>query len=451
MFNTKPRFSCWAWAGVIAAFLLEGRSNAQMPPTKVVVAETRVIETEMPVTLVGTLAPVRRSQIGSEVAGLVADMPARQGDRLERGQLICRLNADVLELRLAEARARLAALKDIHGELLAGTREEDLRRLEAMSKEAEARVTRWKFEQERVEKLYTGSEAGSMREVYDARAEYEMAAQRHLAARAEFEMAQRGPRAETIARAANEVAEQQAVVDRLAREVEKTTIEAPFAGHVVSRVVEVGEWVNAGGRVIDLADLGSVLVRVDAPESALPFIQVGDEAAIRVEALGETITGRVKHIIPQGNEQARTFPVEIEAPNADGRLAAGMFARVTLAGGPKRESVAVPKDAVVQRDGVDYVTLIVPGREGGVMGMPTPVTTGLGVEEWITITSGNIAPGAQVASRGNERIAFPMPVIPVDAFGTPTPAPPPPGRPPEGQPGDAKGAESRTGERKEGR
>lgn len=403
------------------AMLLVGPAVAQMPPTKVVVVEARVVETGSPITLVGTVAPVRRSQVASEVAGVIVDMPVWQGDRLKQGQVICRLNVDLTELRLAEAEARLAALKEIHRELLAGTREEELRRLEALAREAEARVTRWKFEKERVEKLYAGSDAGSVREVYDARAEYEMAVQRYHAAKAEYEMAQRGPRAEVIAKAANEIAEQQAVVDRIRREADKATIKAPFDGSVVSRVVEVGEWVSAGGKVIELVDLDPVLVRVNAPESMLPYIQVGDEASIRVEALGETLSGRVRHVIPQGSEQARTFPVEVEVSNPDGKLAAGMFARVTVAGGAKRKFVAVPKDAVVQRNGVDYVTLIVPGRGGEMMGMPTPVTTGLSVEEWITITSGNLAPGTQVATRGNERIAFPMPVIPVDAYGTPLP------------------------------
>ncbi len=392
---------------------------AQMPVLKVVAAEAEVREAPITVNLVGTLQPARRSRVGSEVGGLIVEMPVRQGDAVTAGQPLCKLNPDIVSLRLKEGAARLEALKAVHQELLAGTREEELRRLKALLMEAEARVLRWKFEKDRVEKLYSGSEAGSVREVYDAAAEHDMALQRQHAATAAHDEAVKGPRVETIARAAQEVAEQQAVVDRLQRELDKMTIKAPFAGRIVDRRVEVGEWLGEGGQVVELVDIQSVLVRVDVPETAVGQVRVGDPSTVFVDALQRSFDGKVRHVIPQVNEQARTFPVEIEVPNGDAALAAGMFARVTLTCGAPRQVVCVPKDAVLMRDGVNYVAMVAPGEQGAMMGIPLAVTTGASVEDRIAITSDNLPAGTKVIVRGNERVFMPMPVEVVDANGTP--------------------------------
>lgn len=392
---------------------------AQMPVLKVVAAEVELREAPITVNLVGTLQPARRSRVGSEVGGLIVEMPVRQGDAVAAGQPLCKLNPDIVSLRLKEGAARLEALRAVHQELLAGTREEELRRLKALLMEAEARVLRWKFEKDRMEKLYSGSEAGSVREVYDAAAEHDMALQRRAAAAAAQDEAVKGPRVETIARAAQEVAEQQAVVDRLQRELDKMTIKAPFAGRIVDRRVEVGEWLSEGGQVVELVDIESVLVRVDVPETAVGQVRVGDPSTVFVDALQRGFDGKVRHVIPQVNEQARTFPVEIEVPNGDATLAAGMFARVTLTCGAPMQVVCVPKDAVLMRDGVNYVAMVAPGEPGAVMGIPLAVTTGASVEDRIAITSDNLPAGTRVIVRGNERVFMPMPVEVVDAHGTP--------------------------------
>ena len=118
-----------------------------------------------------------------------------------------------------------------------------------------------------------------------------------------------GPRIQTIARAAFEVAAQQAVVDRIASDLAKATIRAPFGGHVVDRTVEVGEWLAAGGaQVVELVELTRVLVRVDAPESAMPYLMVGGQARVKLDALGRSVVGEIRHVIPQADPRARTFP-----------------------------------------------------------------------------------------------------------------------------------------------
>jgi len=399
--------------------LATGVAQAQMPAARVVVTEAKMMEAPDTQTLVGTVTASRISDVASEVAGIVEAMPIRQGDRVEAGGLICRLNGEALSFRLAEARADLESKRSQHEELLAGTRKEELTRLKAVRDEAVAEFDRWQFEMERVSRLFEGRDANE-KEFKDTRSSYLAAERRKIAATASYDEAVAGPRKETIAQAAYDVAAQQAVVDRIASDVRKTEIVAPFTGYVVQRRTEVGEWVQAGGNVVQLADLSIALVRTDAPEAILPFLRVGAGARVWIDSLGRSFPGTIKHVIPAADLSARTFPVEVAVDNSEGMLAGGQFARVTLPAGSKGQVIAVPKDAIAEKDDVTYAGVVVPGRDGSDMGMLMPVTRGADVGEWVAITSGNIAPGQRVIIRGNERLLpFPTPVIIVTEDGTP--------------------------------
>ena len=137
-----PYYLCAVSLGLTAAL---PASFAQGPPaTKVVLGKAEAVDAPVTITLVGSLTPVRQSRIGSEVEGLIDDMPVRQGDMVKAGAVICQLDADTLKHQLDEAEARLGALAAALDELKAGTRKEDLRRLRAQLEEAEAEAEAWR-------------------------------------------------------------------------------------------------------------------------------------------------------------------------------------------------------------------------------------------------------------------------------------------------------------------
>jgi len=241
--------------------------SAQMPTFKVRVGTARTVEAPDTTTLVGTAYAARLSRVASAIAGIVDEMPVRQGDRVETGDVLCRLNADTLRWQLVEAKSKRDALRARYDELRAGTRKEDIEALRAALDEARADFDRWRFEVERVERLYSGSDSNA-KELNDARAEYAIAEQRVAAAKAEYEKGVAGPRPFEVDKAKHDVSAQDALVKRLERDIEKSVIHAPFSGSIVDRFVELGEWVGAGDQVVEVAELTTMLVRVDAPESA---------------------------------------------------------------------------------------------------------------------------------------------------------------------------------------
>jgi membrane fusion protein (multidrug efflux system) len=229
-----------------------------------------------------------------------------------------------------------------------------------------------------------------------------------IAAKAQYErsrqslrVAELGSRQEDIAAAEAEVQRLQAKSQRLRDDIQKTTIRAPVSGVITQRHTEVGQWLERGGKVADIAVLNPVLVRVPVHERDISRLRVGDTAAVILDALPEkTFTGRVKHIIPQADLASRTFPVKIEVANTpDLALKAGMFARVALRPGASQVGLFVPKDAVVRRPTGQVVFVVQDGKARQVT-----IKTGRILDSSIEVLTGEIKAGDTVVVTGNETL-----------------------------------------------
>ncbi len=357
-------------------FLMLLQPALAQPVNKVLLAEAQPKELPATTQLVGSVRPNRTSVIGAEVEGSVRALPVRQGDYLKKGELICQLKDDTFRLELKAANNKLESLRAAVGIV-------------------KADLQRWTLEKQRVAQLSEADKANS-KEMYDTLAEFLIAQNR-------------------VREAEQEVAEQEALVDLKKIQLHLTMILAPFDGYITRLHTEVGQWLQQGGEVVEMIDLETVLVRVDAPESAILFIQTGEEARVKLDALNDVFTGHVKYIIPQAHEQARTFPVDIEIANPDHKLRSGLFARCTIRSGPVERAIAVPKDAVVHRKGTSRIWMVQDADPQGPMAIPISVTLGAEVSDedgdWVAITSGNVFAGMRVVIRGNEQLMpFPAPV-----------------------------------------
>ncbi len=189
-------------------------------------------------------------------------------------------------------------------------------------------------------------------------------------------------------------------------------IRSPFAGTVIERVATEGAYVQTGATLYRVADLGTLWVQLEAYESDLPRLAVGQAVALTVEALpGETFEGRVAFIEPTVDARKRTARVRVEVGNADGRLRPGLFAEATVAAvadgtaplvvpatAPlftgRRSVVYVETDTA---DGTAYAPRTV--RLGPRLGEVYPVVSGLSAGERV-VTRGAFAIDADLQIRG---------------------------------------------------
>jgi cobalt-zinc-cadmium efflux system membrane fusion protein len=137
---------------------------------------------------------------------------------------------------------------------------------------------------------------------------------------------------------------------------QKLTLKAPISGKILEMSVTAGEFRNdTNAPVMTIADLSTVWVSSDVPESDIRLVQVGERLEIELAAYpGETFNGRVTRIADTVDPQTRTIKVRAEMDNRRGRFRPEMFGRIRHVEALEARPV-VPPGAVIQGDGQNVV------------------------------------------------------------------------------------------------
>lgn len=364
------RFRCSA-VPLCMVLLTALPANAQWGPTRVEVATVVEKKLSPTIRLVGSVMPQRRTTVAAEVLGFVVDMPVEHGDRVAKGDILCRLRDTQHRFSRDEAAARLAEA-------------------EAALEAARAELTKATFEDERMQRLST-ADRSTEKERVDAAANL-------VGARAR------------VAQMQASIASFQASLDRLEDALERTVVRAPFEGVLVSKLTEVGSWLTQGGGVVEMIDLSVARVRLNVPESCIAFNEVGAEVLVSIEALHRDFSGRIARVVPDADPQARTFPVDVDIPNADGLIRSGMFARGSVPSGPAGNQLVVPKDAVVTRGPAVYLFVVHVSPDGAFSDM-RPVRVLSEVLDHVAVDVEGLKAGDKIVTRGNEGMRGGGPVI----------------------------------------
>ncbi len=144
-------------------------------------------------------------------------------------------------------------------------------------------------------------------------------------------------------------------------------LHAPFSGIVVKKNVFQGGYVKPGESMYQLADLSKIWVYADIYEYEMPWIRLGQQAAITLAyEPGVTYHGRVIFIYPYLKEKTRTVEVRMEFRNGPRfELKPGMWADVNLRPVVSRKALVVPVDAVIRTGKRNFVILALGGGHFG--------------------------------------------------------------------------------------
>jgi RND family efflux transporter MFP subunit len=263
-------------ATIIVSFYYLGGRYLWPPPNPNVIQTVGIIE-----------AP--EVNLTSRIAGRIVQLDLREGDTVERGQIVFRIEDIDVRNQLANARGTLAnAEAQLHDDELQAAR---LQKLFA------ERVISAQQRDDAVAKL--GESRGAV-----------------LAARGEVQL----------------------YGDQLA----DTVVRSPINGVVVSKNLEVGEWVMPGTSVLTIDDLSTIWARVDLEETDLGWIRVGTPAQIvlptrppleytgRVMAIGQEGQFATETDVQRGRQDIRTFYLKVRVLQASGEVKPGMTAEVTF-------------------------------------------------------------------------------------------------------------------------
>jgi RND family efflux transporter MFP subunit len=308
------------------------------------------------ITVVGNLIGQATVDVVPRVAGRIDSLPVKLGDRVNKGQLIAKI----------EDRELQQQVKQVEQNVLVNN---------ATVTQRESDLQLRKTTLDRQKSLLTQGLA-TRQTVEDAEAAHNSAV-----AAVDLAKAQLG---QTTAR-----------LDELKITLSNTNIISPVDGFIGRRNLDQGAFAGANTPIVSVVDIRTVRLVSNLVEKDFKRVKAGVVALIEVDAFpGEQFTGVVSRVAPVFDSATRTAPMEIEVPNPGYRLKPGMFARVRLTVDRRPDALTVPRNAVVDSEGRRGVFLV-----EGQTAKFQPVTTGLQDNERIEILEG-LAEGTRVITTG---------------------------------------------------
>ncbi len=284
---------------------------------------------------------IRQVDLAFNAEGKIDAVRVEEGERVEAGQLLARLDdtpyrnlVDAAQARLERSRAQLA-------ELQAGTRPPELARARAAVDAAKAAVEQTGATLDRRRRLLSQGNTSQAR-FDEAKRAYEQAKSRLEQRRQELELAERGPREERIAAAKAERAFNDATLALAQDRLDNTELHAPAAGTVLTRIREPGATVGPTAPVLTLALRTPMRVRTYVGEPNLGRVKPGMPVQVTTDSAPDTVyRGHVGFVSPTAEftpktvqtEELRTelvYRVRVIVENPDDRLRQGMPVTVTL-------------------------------------------------------------------------------------------------------------------------
>ena len=201
--------------------------------------------------------------------------------------------------------------------------------------------------------------------------------QRKLEYEAAKKLSAKGFRAETqLAGNLAQLQAAEAAVRRAEIEFANTVIKAPFDGLVDERDVEIGDFLDTGDAIARVVDLNPILVVAHINEQEVGQLVIGAEAEARF-ITGQTAKGRLRFIGSVADPLTRTFRVELELENPEGRIPDGVTAELVIPLAEQPAHLVSPAILTLTDDGVVGVKTL---EAGDTVGFHPVVIKGTGPE-----------------------------------------------------------------------
>lgn len=397
-------FGALAATGLSGCKLLNAQAQSEGQPPSTTEAPSPAVETaiaktgsiEAPLEYTGTTEPIQEVSVRPQIEGRLLDLAVNVGDTVAQGDVIGRVDEQLLATEVNEAVANLAALRA------------EVAQARAEVSNAEALV-----EQARLELQQAESDALRLRSLWQdgvvSEQSYELAETRRQTLAQAVQSAQErvGAQQQAVVAAQGRVAAQEATVQQAEERRSYSLLTASITGTVLERVIEPGNLVQPGEEILTLGDFSAVKVMVQISELQLNQVRVGQTVQVRFDAFpDEQFQGTVARISPAADPTARLIPVEVIVPNRGGAqsITSGLLARVNFAANAA-SNVVVPQSALeAAGEGNTSTIFVAAGTEEDPRVEQRTVQIGRQVNDLVEILSG-LAPGEAFVVKSSQPLS----------------------------------------------
>lgn len=284
---------------------------------------------------------VTETNVGFKLPGRVIELAVDEGARVEKGQVLARLDNAELASGVIQARASLQEAISRFAEVRSGSRPQEIEQAKANVRSQDAELARLRNDFDRAQKLFDNG-AISKAQFDAAKGAFDTRVALQRSAAETLSLVKAGPKKEAIEAAAFRVEVAKAAVKTSEDRLADTVIYAPFSGIVIRKNVELGETVGTGTPVFTIGDLSSPWIKVYVPETKLGLVKLSQKALVSTDTYqGKTYDGWIsyisseaeftpKNVQTQEERVKQVFALKVRANNPNQELKPGMPADVKI-------------------------------------------------------------------------------------------------------------------------
>jgi multidrug resistance efflux pump len=258
--------------------------------------------------------------VSTKVPGQLEELLVKEGEHVESGQIIAKIDSASLKIQVEQARANLASAQAKLASLQAGNRPQQVAQSEATVEQAAANLDNARKNYDRVESLYEdGALSAQQRDAAQtalkvAQAQYDAAAQG-------LSLVSEGATEQDRQYAEAQVAQAAAALKNAELQLDNSVIKAPIAGIVAKAPVDPGEMVSVGQTLLSITNPADAWVEVNIEETDIDKVQVGQRVNFEIDAYpGKSFKGEIVEVGAATGSQFALLPSD---------NASGNFTKVT--------------------------------------------------------------------------------------------------------------------------
>jgi len=220
--------------------------------------------------------------VGFKISGRIVNRPFEEGDWVEKGQILGRLDDEDLRNRVEVARATLVSARARLDKLLAGSRPEEIRQAEAALQQAQFDLDNKRLTYDRMKMLHEKQVIA--KESYDnAETAFKVAKAGLDRAKENYQLVREGPRKEDIDDARAQVEQARASLNLAETQLGYSVLHSPLSGVILVKSGEIGEVVNPGTPILTIADIEKVWLKAYIPETDLGKVKWGQAVIVTTD------------------------------------------------------------------------------------------------------------------------------------------------------------------------
>lgn len=153
-------------------------------------------------------------------------------------------------------------------------------------------------------------------------------------------------------------AKQDHATEALKKQREDMILRAPRSGVIAYRNAEVGALATAGSKAFTLVDNSHINIDCSISENDAAILRPGMVVSVTIDALGRAFSGRIVFVSPAMGEDTKSYQVRLVLDERDDTIKAGLFAHTTVDVLQRPQTIFVPQEVVVNRNGEQYVYVL---------------------------------------------------------------------------------------------